>query len=141
MLLLCQTFLLWRSNSTDPKSESKCAIIICKPNIYSQEILIEKLIFYLFFSFKWPLNGLVYKLCRKAQITLDCLIFSWKCLFFSLNYTTKFKWNCLKKPWTGISKNLNARSRHSVFSESEKTSGVSVLKTYFTAELNGEVYI
>ena len=41
----------------------------------------------------------------------------------------------LKKDLTGISKNLHAAgSRHSLLSESVKTSGVYVLKTYFIAE-------
>jgi len=66
-------------------------------------------------------------------IFLSFLIISRKLLsqtpFFSLNYTTKFKWNFLKKGSTGISKNLHARSRHSLLSEFEIL-GFFVFKTY-----------
>ena len=42
-------------------------------------------------------------------------------LFFSLNHTTKFKWNFLKKSCTGNCKNLHAMSKLSLPSETEKT--------------------
>ena len=61
--------------------------------------------------------------------------------FFSLNYTAKFKRNFLKKGSKGISKNLHFRSRHSLLSESVKTSGVSLCQTYFIAEVNGACFL
>ena len=61
--------------------------------------------------------------------------------FSSLNYSTKFKCNFLKKKGsTGISKNLHASSKHSLLLESEKKP-VSVFKTYFIAEVNNENYL
>ena len=40
--------------------------------------------------------------------------------FFSLNFTTKFRWNFLKNDLTGLSKNLHASSTQSLLSESVK---------------------
>ena len=54
----------------------------------------------------------------------------------SLNYTTKVKWNYLKKSSAGISK-IHAGSRHGLLSESVKISGVFLFKNFFIAEVNG----
>ena len=43
-----------------------------------------------------------------------------------------------KRARKGNSKDLHHRSRHSLLSESEKTLVVSVYKTYFIAEVNGD---
>ena len=83
-------------------------------------------------------------LSGKAQNMLDCEKIAWKPLiqppFFSLNYTTKFKWIFFKKgsPW--ISKNLDTNKRL-LLSELVKTSGVFVFKTYFITEGKSDVRI